>query len=125
MHRFLKTFEESQIKKIKMLRGAESKKFDSFSSGDKITVSFRVVDGDSSRIQSMTGVVIRMRNNMSSSTFAIKNIIDQENSYTKTFMLYSPMIESITLVKRGKVRRSKLYYLNKLYGKSARIKEKA
>jgi large subunit ribosomal protein L19 len=123
MHKFLKAFEETQIEKIKKNR--EGKIFQCFNSGDTIEVSYKVVDEDSkeSRIQTMTGVVIGKRNNMSSSTFKIKKILDKENSYIKTFMIYSPIIESIKVVKKGKVRRAKLNYLNKLYGKSARIKE--
>lgn len=123
MHKHLKTFEKIQIEKIKAIR--EGKTFDSFNSGDTIKISYKIIDEESkeSRIQTMIGVVIGRRNNMSSSTFKVKKILDKENSYIKTFMLYSPMIDSIEVVKRGKVRRAKLNYLNKLYGKSARIKE--
>ncbi len=127
MHKYLKLFEETQIKKINDLR--ENKIFNNFSSGDTVKVTFKVIDSENKdqsqlRSQSMTGVVIRKRNNMSSTTFTIKKILDKENSYTKTFMLYSPIIESIEIVRKGKVRRAKIYYINELYGKSARIKEK-
>lgn len=124
MHRHLKTFEETQIEKINKFR--EGKTFCKFRSGCTVKVNYKILDEDSkeSRNQSMTGVVLRLRNNMSSSTFTVKRIKDQEGSYTKTFMLYSPMIDSIELVRKGKVRRAKIYYLKALYGKSARIKEK-
>jgi large subunit ribosomal protein L19 len=129
MHKFLKVFEESQINKINSMRNDAKKIIHNFSTGDTIEVTFKVLDPEAKdqanlRIQTMTGVVIKKKNNMSSSTFTIKKILDEVNSYVKTFMLYSPIIESIKLIKKGKVRRSKIYYIEKLYGKSARIKEK-
>lgn len=125
MHKYLKVFENTQINKVQEIR--KEKKIDAFNVGDTIKITYKVVDENSqdSRTQSMTGVVLgKKKPNSSAYSFTVKKILDQENSYIKHFMFYSPMIESIERIKSGRVRRAKLYYLNSLYGKAARIKEK-
>ena len=137
MKKYLDIFSKNQIKKINGLRESGGKKFEKFSFGDTITVTYKNVENikiggrkDPSseqatiRTQSFSGVCIGIHNNGDSTTFIVRKIIDKEGSYQKSFMLYAPIIESIEVVKYGKVRRAKLYYLNTLYGKAARIKEK-
>lgn len=126
----LKIYLDSQIEKINIAR--EGKTFDEFRSGDTIKVTYHLIPDDEGeageeiewRSQSITGVCVRRRSNSFSSSFSVRKIDDQKTSFQRTFMYYSPMIQSIELVRKGKVRRAKLYYLKDLYGKSTRIKER-
>jgi large subunit ribosomal protein L19 len=94
-----------------------------FRPGDRIKVHFKVVEGNSERVQIFDGVVIRKRGHMLSETFTVR-----KSSFgvgvERIFPLHSPRIEKIELVRSGKVRRARLYYLRNLSGKSARIAEK-
>jgi large subunit ribosomal protein L19 len=94
-----------------------------FSVGDQVKVHTKVVEGEKERIQIFEGVVIRRRKSGVGSTFTVRKI-----SYTvgveRIFPLHSPMISRVEVVRRGKVRQAKLYYLRNLSGKAARIKEK-
>ena len=95
-----------------------------FKSGDTINVGVRVVEGQKSRVQSFEGVVIAISSGGGiDKTFTIRKMSNGVG-VERIFPLHSPNIDSIKVVKRGKVRRAKLYYLRELKGKAARIKEK-
>jgi large subunit ribosomal protein L19 len=95
-----------------------------FRVGDTVRVSLKVVEGDKERIQAFEGVVIRRRNAGSSTNFTVRRIASGVG-VERTFPVYSPRLEKVEVVRRGKVRRAKLYYLRGLTGKAARIKERA
>ncbi|QIK83229.1 50S ribosomal protein L19 [Sanguibacter sp. HDW7] len=94
-----------------------------FRAGDTLKVNVKVVEGNRSRVQAFQGVVISRRNGGIRETFTIRKI-SFGVGVERTFPVNSPVIESIEVVTRGDVRRAKLYYLRKLRGKAARIKEK-
>ena len=91
--------------------------------GDTVRVQVKVVEGSRERLQAFEGVVIARRNGSVRETFTVRR-----TSYgvgvERTFPLHSPRVDSITVVRRGKVRRAKLYYLRKLSGKAAKVKER-
>ncbi len=93
-----------------------------FKAGDTVKVHVRIIEGQKERIQVFQGIVIRKRGGYNRSTFTVRKI-SAGIGVERTFPLHSPVIEKIELVRRGKVRRSKLYYLRNLKGKKARIKE--
>ena len=101
----------------------ESPEFPAFKSGDTITVAYRIKEGNKERIQLYRGVVIKIAGHGIKKMFTVRKMSDNIG-VERIFPLDSPFIESITLNKVGKVRRAKLYYLRKLTGKKARIKEK-
>ncbi len=94
-----------------------------FSAGDTVVVSVKVVEGERKRVQAYEGVVISKRNRGLNSNFIVRKISSGEG-VERTFQTYSPLIASIEVKRRGDVGRSKLYYLRNLTGKAARIKEK-
>ena len=94
-----------------------------FAPGDTVIVSVNVVEGTRKRVQAFEGVVIGRRNRGLNSSFIVRKISSGEG-VERTFQLYSPLIASIEVKRRGDVRRAKLYYLRDRSGKSARIKEK-
>lgn len=94
-----------------------------FSSGDTIVVQVKVIEGARQRLQAFEGVVIAKRNRGLNSSFTVRKISYGEG-VERTFQTYSPVISSITVKRRGDVRRAKLYYLRDLTGRAARIKEK-
>jgi len=94
----------------------------SFRPGDTLRVHVKVVEGSRERIQVFEGVVIKRRGGGISETFTVRKI-SYGVGVERTFPLHSPRIEKIDVVRRGKVRRAKLYYLRNLRGKAARIKE--
>ena len=100
-----------------------NKKIPDFSPGDTVIVSVNVVEGTRKRLQAYEGVVIAKRNRSLNSSFIVRKISSGEG-VERTFQLYSPLIASIEVKRRGDVRRAKLYYLRERSGKSARIKEK-
>ena len=99
------------------------KKSPQFSPGDTVVVSVNVVEGTRKRVQAYEGVVIAKRNRGLNSSFIVRKISSGEG-VERTFQLYSPLIASIEVKRRGDVRRAKLYYLRERSGKSARIREK-
>lgn len=99
------------------------KEIPEFSPGDTVLVQVKVVEGDRERLQSYEGVVIAIRNRGLNSAFTVRKI-SHGVGVERTFQTYSPMVESVTLKRRGDVRKAKLYYLRELSGKAARIKEK-
>ena len=94
-----------------------------FAPGDTVSVAVNVVEGTRKRGQLYEGVVIAKRNRGLNSAFTVRKISSGEG-VERTFQLYSPLIASIEVKRRGDVRRAKLYYLRNLSGKKARIKEK-
>lgn len=102
---------------------ATKKEHPAFKSGDTITVSYRIKEGNKERIQQYRGVVIRISGQSDKKRFTVRKM-SENVGVERIFPIESPFIESIVLNKVGKVRRSKLYYLRKLTGKKARIKEK-
>lgn len=99
------------------------KEVPSFKSGDTITVSYRIVEGNKERIQSFRGTVIQIKGHGMTKMFTIRKISDGIG-VERIFPLYSPHIDKIEVNKVGVVRRSRIYYLRALTGKKARIKEK-
>ena len=117
----MKTIEEinqSSLKKI-----AAEKKLPNFFPGDIIKVGVRITEGKRDRIQYFEGVCIAKKNRDLNSSFTVRKISFGEG-VERTFALYSPNVSSIKIVRSGKVRRAKLYYLRDRKGKSARIAEK-
>jgi len=91
--------------------------------GDTVKVSTKVVEGDKERTQMFQGVIIRVRGSGDSANFTVRRIASGVG-VERTFPLNSPRVEKIEVVRHGKVRRSKLYYLRRLSAKASRIKEK-
>jgi len=117
----MKTIEEinqSNIKKI-----ISERKHPDFSPGDIVKVGVRITEGKRDRIQYFEGVCIAKKNRDINSSFTIRKISFGEG-VERTFALYSPIVDTIKVVRSGKVRRAKLYYLRDRTGKSARISEK-
>ncbi|MBQ0777116.1 MAG: 50S ribosomal protein L19 [Pseudomonas sp.] len=100
-----------------------SKEITAFSPGDTIVVQVRVIEGARSRLQAFEGVVIGKRNRGLNSAFTVRKI-SSGVGVERTFQSYSPLIDSLTVKRRGDVRKAKLYYLRALSGRAARIKEK-
>jgi large subunit ribosomal protein L19 len=94
-----------------------------FSPGDTVIVNVKVKEGDRERVQAFEGVVIAIRNRGLNSAFTVRKI-SHGVGVERTFQTHSPMIDSVSLKRRGDVRQAKLYYLRDLAGKAARIKEK-
>ena len=109
---------KSIIKKI-----SEGKKIPEFFAGDSVKVGVRIYEGKRERIQYFEGVCIAKKNRNINSSFTVRKISFGEG-VERTFSLYSPIIGSIAVIRSGKVRRAKLYYLRDRKGKSARIVEK-
>jgi large subunit ribosomal protein L19 len=91
--------------------------------GDTVNVSVRIKEGNKERIQVFKGVVIKKRKGLANATFTVRKI-SYGIGVERVFPLHSPSIEKIEVVSRGRVRRSRLYYLRSLKGKAARIKER-
>jgi len=94
-----------------------------FRPGDSVKVHIRIIEGNKERVQIFEGVVIRKRRGNMGATFTVRKI-SHGVGVEKTFALHSPRLNKVEIVSRGKVRRSKLYYLRGLRGKAARIKAK-
>jgi large subunit ribosomal protein L19 len=94
-----------------------------FQSGDTVRVNVRIIEGQKQRLQAFEGVVIRKKRGDCRSSFTVRKI-SYGIGVERTFPLHSPVIDSIDVVTRGRVRRSRLYYLRGLRGKKARIREK-
>ena len=99
------------------------KKIPEFSPGDTVKVGVKIVEGKRERIQFFEGVCIAKKNRDINSSFTVRKISFGEG-VERTFALYSPVVDSIKVIRSGKVRRAKLYYLRDRKGKSARIAEK-
>lgn len=93
-----------------------------FKAGDTVKIHVRIIEGQKQRIQAFEGVVIRKRSGNSRSNFTVRKV-SYGIGVERTFPLHSPIIDKIEVISKGKVRRSRLYYLRSLRGKKARIKE--
>ncbi|MDF1722010.1 MAG: 50S ribosomal protein L19 [Minwuia sp.] len=111
------------IEREEMARVTVDKEIPTFQSGDTVRVNVKVTEGSRERVQAFEGVCIARRNRGINSSFTIRKISYNEG-VERVFPLYSPIIESIVVVRRGVVRRAKLYYLRGRRGKSARIAER-
>lgn len=112
----IKMLEEEEIARL-------GKDIPAFAPGDTLVVGVNVVEGTRKRVQAFEGVVIAKRNRGLNTSFIVRKISSGEG-VERTFQLYSPLIASIEVKRRGDVRRAKLYYLRERSGRSARIKEK-
>ncbi len=121
----LQKVEAAQIKKLldKNSNGANANAIPEFAPGDTVRVNVRVIEGTRERIQAYEGLVVARKNAGLNSSFTVRKISLGEG-VERVFPLYSPRLESIKLVRRGEVRRAKLYYLRDRRGKSARIAER-
>jgi large subunit ribosomal protein L19 len=111
-----------QLEKEQVERLSAGKTIPDFQPGDTVLVNVKVVEGDKTRVQAYEGVCIGRSGRGLNENFTVRKISYGEG-VERVFPLYSPMIDSIELVRRGKVRRAKLYYLRGLRGKKARISE--
>jgi large subunit ribosomal protein L19 len=112
----IQTLEQEEIARL-------NKTIPTFGPGDTVIVNVKVIEGTRKRVQAYEGVVIAKRNRGLNSSFIVRKISSGEG-VERTFQTYSPLIDSVTVKRRGDVRRAKLYYLRQRSGKSARIKEK-
>ena len=117
----MKNIEEINQANVKKI--AAEKKLPEFYTGDIVKVGVRITEGKRDRIQYFEGVCIAKKNRDINSSFTVRKISFGEG-VERTFALYSPIVDSIKIVRSGKVRRAKLYYLRDRTGKSARIAEK-
>ena len=114
----IQQLEQEQVAKL-----TAGKEIPDFQPGDTLLVNYKVVEGEKSRIQAYEGVCIARAGSGLNENFTVRKISYGEG-VERVFPLYSPMIDSIKVVRRGKVRRAKLYYLRDRRGKSARIAER-
>ena len=114
----IQKLEQEQLEKL-----SAGKDIPDFQPGDTVLVNVKVVEGERSRIQAYEGVCIGRSGSGLNENFTVRKISYGEG-VERVFPLYAPMIDSIKIVRRGKVRRAKLYYLRGLRGKKARITEK-
>lgn len=114
MTNIIETFEQEQM---------AGKTIPEFGAGDTVVVQVKVKEGNRERLQAFEGVVIAKRNRGLNSAFTVRKISHGEG-VERVFQTYSPLIDSISVKRRGDVRRAKLYYLRELSGRKARIKEK-
>ena len=112
-----------EIEKEQMAKLAAGKDIPNFQPGDTLIVNVKIVEGERSRVQAYEGVCIGRSGGGINESFTVRKISYGEG-VERVFPILSPMIDSIKVVRRGKVRRAKLYYLRNLRGKSARIVEK-
>lgn len=114
----LQKIEQAHIEQL-----TAGKTIPNFAAGDTLRVNFRIVEGNNERVQAFEGICIARSNRGLHSSFTVRKLSHGEG-VERVFPLYSPRIDSLELVRRGEVRRAKLYYLRGLTGKAARITEK-
>lgn len=114
----LEKFNQKQVETL-----TTGKELPDFRPGDTVKVSVRIVEGEKERIQLYEGVCIARKNAGLNSSFTVRKISHGEG-VERVFPLFSPRVEKVEVVRRGEVRRAKLYYMRELSGKSARIKER-
>ncbi len=114
----LQTIEKENLEKL-----AAGKRIDDFAQGDTVKVGVRIIEGTTERTQIFEGICIGKRNAGVRSSFTVRKLSHGEG-VERVFPTYSPRVESVELVRKGEVRRAKLYYLRGLTGKAARITEK-
>jgi large subunit ribosomal protein L19 len=118
MSNLLETFEKQQIEKL-----TDKKRVPAFRPGDTLKVTVRITEGSKSRLQAFEGICIARKNNSVNSNFTVRKISHGEG-VERVFPLFSPIVEKIDVIRKGDVRRAKLYYLRELSGKKARIADR-
>ena len=118
MSNLVETFEKKQIEKL-----TGKKRIPTFRPGDTLKVTIRITEGDKSRLQAFEGMCIARKNKSVNSNFTVRKLSHGEG-VERVFPLFSPIIEKIEVVRKGDVRRAKLYYLRDRTGKSARIADR-
>ena len=118
MSNLLETFEKQQIEKL-----TTKKRVPAFRPGDTLKVTVRITEGSKSRLQAFEGICIARKNNSVNSNFTVRKISHGEG-VERVFPLFSPIVEKIEVIRKGDVRRAKLYYLRELSGKKARIADR-
>jgi large subunit ribosomal protein L19 len=113
-NRYIESFEQAQL---------EGKSVPEFRAGDTLRVAVRIKEGDKTRVQNFEGVCIALRGTGTGRTMIVRKIGANSVGVERIFPIYSESIESIEVLRRGRVRRAKLFYLRGLKGKKARIKE--
>jgi len=113
-NKYIESFEKAQL---------EGKSVPDFRAGDTVRVAVRIKEGDKTRVQNFEGLCIAIRGQGTGRTFMVRKIGANSVGVERIFPLYSESIESIEVLRRGRVRRAKLFYLRDLKGKAARIKE--
>ncbi|MDR2100490.1 MAG: 50S ribosomal protein L19 [Campylobacteraceae bacterium] len=113
-NKYIEAYENAQI---------QEKAIPEFRAGDTLRVAVKIKEGDKQRIQNFEGICIARRGSGTGETFIIRKIGANSVGVERIFPIYSDSIESITVIRRGRVRRAKLFYLRDLRGKAARIKE--
>ncbi len=113
-NRYIESFEQAQI---------AQKKIPQFKAGDTLRLGVKIHEGEKTRVQNFEGICIAIRGSGTGRTFTIRKIGANGVGVERIFPIYSDSLESITLLRVGRVRRAKLYYLRTRSGKSARIKE--
>ena len=118
MNNLLETFEKKQIEKL-----TGKKRIPTFRPGDTLKVTIRITEGDKSRLQAFEGMCIARKNNSVNSNFTVRKLSHGEG-VERVFPLFSPMLEKIEVIRKGDVKRAKLYYLRDRTGKRARIADR-
>ena len=118
MSNLLETFEKKQIERL-----TGKKRIPTFRPGDTLKVTIRITEGDKSRLQAFEGMCIARKKNSVNSNFTVRKLSHGEG-VERVFPLFSPIIEKIEVIRKGDVRRAKLYYLRDLTGKRARIADR-
>ena len=103
---------------------AENHRHPTIESGDTVKVHVRIIEGSRERVQVFQGVVIRARKGGNEANFTVRRIASHGIGVERTFLLRSPRVEKVEILRRAKVRRAQLYYLRNRRGKSARLKER-
>ncbi len=111
------------IKVAEQALSVDAKELPKFNSGDTISVDYKIKEGNKERVQQFRGVVLKIKGEGANKTFTVRKMSDGIG-VERIFPMNSPFIEKVTINKYGRVRRAKLYYLRKLTGKKARIKER-
>ena len=118
MSNLLQKFEKQQINKL-----TSKKRIPAFRTGDTLKVTLKIVEGEKSRLQAYEGICIARKNNSLNSKFTVRKMSHGEG-VERVFSLFSPNIDKIEIIRKGDVRRAKLYYLRDRTGKSARIADR-
>ncbi|MEA1953533.1 MAG: 50S ribosomal protein L19 [Campylobacterota bacterium] len=113
-NKYIESFEKAQL---------ENKNVPEFRAGDTVRVAVRIKEGEKTRVQNYEGLCIAIRGQGTGRTFMVRKMGANSVGVERIFPLYSESIESIELLRKGRVRRAKLFYLRELKGKAARIKE--
>ncbi len=113
---------QNLIEKSGVLNAQMKKDIPVFKSGDTVQVNVRIIEGTKERIQMFEGVVLQLKGSGLTKTFTVRKISNGV-SVERVFPIHSPIVSSINVVRHGKVRRARIFYLRELKGKAARIKE--